>query len=89
MKMIGVAQFDLTPHIFQIVSRNPSFDGRLGANIHKNGRLDNSSMGTLEFAAAGAAFSLQQLEHAASPIYEVSDVSSAWSSFSSVFIPNS
>ena len=62
MKMIGVGQLCLAPDGAQILGRETAFDGRLCADVHKNGRVYRP-VGSRILAAPCPAFGFYQLEH--------------------------
>ena len=63
MKVIGIAQFNLTAHLLQVMSGNAAFDGALCADIHEYRRLDHTAVGAGKFAASGTALSLNYSKH--------------------------
>ena len=63
VQMIGVGQFDLAAHRFQIQSRHAAFDGSLRPHVHEYRRLHRAAMGAGKFAPPGLPFFFQYLEH--------------------------
>ena len=61
MKMIGVAQFDLTLKSLQIIGGESAFDGRRCRDVHKSRHLDRTVNGLKAAASRGAAFQFESV----------------------------
>ena len=64
MKMVGIAQFDLTTQLFFQVERiDAAFDGSLRTHVHEYRGLYHTAMRALELSAPGAALLFDHFEH--------------------------
>ena len=67
MKMVGIAQFDLTTQLFlQVKGIDAAFNGSLRAHVHEHRRLDRAAVGAGKHTAPGLALFFDDLEHAIS-----------------------
>ena len=64
MKMVGIAQFDLTTQLFlQVKGIDAAFNGSLRAHVHEHRGLYHAAVRTLKLAAPGAALLFDHFEH--------------------------
>jgi hypothetical protein len=68
VQMVGVAQFDLAAHLFEVQGADAALDGRLGAHVHEHRRLDHAAVGAGKLAAPGAALLFENLKHSDPPV---------------------
>ena len=66
VQVIGVGELHLTADVLQILGAEGSFNGALGAHIHKNRRLDRA-VGAGKHAPPGLALCFQQFKHTIPP----------------------